>query len=55
LSIGTVEFKASTDLAGTVLGTVPAAGLRVRPGTSISLIVSNGQPPSATAPTPRTP
>ncbi|MEI6740028.1 MAG: PASTA domain-containing protein [Gemmatimonadaceae bacterium] len=55
LSIGTVEFKASTDLAGTVLGTVPAAGLRVRPGTSITLIVSNGRPPSETAPTPRTP
>lgn len=46
LTVGAVEFRASTAAAGTVLGSTPAAGVRVRAGTAINLVLSDGRPPS---------
>ena len=46
LTVGAVEFRASTSAAGTVLASTPAAGVRVRAGTAINLVLSDGRPPS---------
>ena len=53
LTVGTVQFRASAAAAGVVLATVPAGGRRVRSGTAINLILSDGRtPPPATVDTP---
>lgn len=46
LTAGTVAFKASTAPLGVVVGTSPAVGQRVRAGTPVNLILSNGHKPS---------
>jgi hypothetical protein len=47
LTVGAVTFRASPAAAGTVLSSVPAAGVRVRPGTAVSIVLSDGRPPVA--------
>ncbi len=51
LVVGSVQFKASTSAAGTVLTTVPIAGQKVRLGTAINLVLSDGRSPSDTTDT----
>jgi hypothetical protein len=45
LTVGAVEFRASTSAAGTVLASTPVAGVRVRAGTAVNLVLSDGRPP----------
>jgi hypothetical protein len=52
--LGGVEFSASTEPAGTVLRTIPAAGARAARSTEIALVLSDGRPP-ADAPPPDQP
>ncbi len=52
LTVGTVEFRSDTTLAGTVLATKPVTGLKVRAGTPVTLILSDGRvPPTASTDT----
>ena len=51
LVVGSVQFKASTSPAGTVLTTVPVAGRKVRLGTAINIVLSDGRSPSDTTDT----
>ena len=46
LTIGTVTFQPSTSPLGAVVGTSPAIGMRVRAGTAVNLVLSNGRPPA---------
>ena len=49
LKVGAVQFRADTAAAGVVLSTLPAAGQKVRPSTTITLVLSDGRtPPSDT-------
>lgn len=43
LTIGPVQFEDSRTAAGTVLRTLPGPGESVAPGTSVTLILSNGR------------
>jgi serine/threonine-protein kinase len=48
LVVGQIEFLASRQSAGTVLGSAPSAGARARAGSAVSLIVSDGRAPPDT-------
>jgi beta-lactam-binding protein with PASTA domain len=48
--VGEVRFEASTKPAGTVLGSVPAGGTRVTRTSAVSLVLSDGRPPTDTLP-----
>jgi hypothetical protein len=43
LMVGSVVFRADSATAGTVLATIPIAGRKVRPGTAIDLVLSDGR------------
>ena len=49
LTTGTVVFQPSTSPLGVVVGTSPAVGMKVRAGTAVNLVLSNGRPPSDSA------
>ena len=49
LAVGSVQFKASPQPAGTVIASVPVAMRKVRLGTAIDLVLSDGKQPSDTA------
>ena len=51
LGVGSVQFKASVQPAGTVISSVPVAMRKVRLGTAIDLVLSDGKPPSDTTDT----
>jgi hypothetical protein len=51
LSVGSVEFRASSDPAGTVLATRPIAGRKVRPSSAVDLVLSDGRTPPDTTDT----
>ena len=53
--VTTVNQASSTVPAGLVIGTNPAAGISVAPGTTVTLIVSTGPGTTTTAPPPTTP
>jgi serine/threonine-protein kinase len=55
LTTGTVTFQASTAPLGVVVGTFPAVGQKVRAGTPVNLILSNGRQPSDTTDSPAAP
>ncbi len=46
LVVGAVEFRANASAAGTVLSSTPASGVRVRAGTAVNLVLSDGRPPT---------
>jgi len=46
LTVGSVQFHASTLPAGTVLSSQPAAGVKARAGSAVNLVLSDGRPPS---------
>jgi hypothetical protein len=48
LEVGEVRFQASTKPAGTVLGSAPAGGTRVTRTSAVSLVLSDGRPPTDT-------
>lgn len=48
LEVGEVRFEASTKPAGTVLGSAPAGGTRVTRTSAVSLVLSDGRPPTDT-------
>jgi hypothetical protein len=50
LEVGEVRFEASTKPAGTVLGSAPAGGTRVTRTSAVSLVLSDGRPPTDTLP-----
>jgi len=43
LTVGSVIFRADSAIAGTVLASTPAAGRKVRPGTSVDIVLSDGR------------
>jgi hypothetical protein len=45
LTVGTVQFRASTSPAGIVLLESPPAGQKVRAGTAVNLVLSDGRTP----------
>ncbi len=49
LIVGAVIFRNDALAAGTVLGTTPPAGIKVRQGTAIEVTLSDGRPPHAYA------
>ncbi|MEQ1690657.1 MAG: PASTA domain-containing protein [Gemmatimonas sp.] len=51
LTIGTVQFRAASAAAGVVLATTPAAGRKVRAGTAVNLVLSDGRTPPDTTDT----
>lgn len=51
LTVGSVLFRASTAPPGVVVGTTPAAGRKVRAGSAVNLILSDGRPPADSADT----
>ncbi len=53
--VTTVNQASSTVLAGQVIGTNPAAGISVAPGTTVTIIVSTGPAPTTSTPPPTTP
>lgn len=46
LQVGEVQFQASAKPAGTVLATSPVSGTRVPTLTAVSLVLSDGRPPT---------
>jgi beta-lactam-binding protein with PASTA domain len=46
LQVGEVQFQASAKPAGTVLATSPVSGARVPMLTAVSLVLSDGRPPT---------
>jgi hypothetical protein len=51
LAVGAVQFRAAIAPAGTVISSAPAGGVRVRGGTAISIVLSDGRPPTDTTDT----
>ena len=45
LTVGAVIFRNDSLAAGTVLGTSPPAGIKVRQGTAVEVTLSDGRPP----------
>ena len=47
LTIGAIIFRGDSAPMGTVIGTTPTVGTKVRVGTAIELLLSDGRPPSS--------
>jgi PASTA domain len=47
LTIGAIIFRGDSAAMGTVIGTTPSVGTKVRAGTAIELLLSDGRPPSS--------
>lgn len=43
LNVGSVIFRADSAAAGTVLASTPSAGRKVRPGTAVDIVLSDGR------------
>jgi hypothetical protein len=48
LNIGTIEFRSSASPAGTVLATIPVFNAKVKRGTPVALVLSDGRAPGDT-------
>ena len=48
LNVGMIEFRASASPAGTVLATVPVFNAKVKRGTAVALVLSDGRGPGDT-------
>lgn len=48
LAVGDIQFRAAKTNAGVVLAAFPAPKLKVRPGTAVNLILSDGRTPDDT-------
>lgn len=45
LTVGSIQFRAATAAVGVVLASTPVAGLKVRAGTAVNLVLSDGRTP----------